>query len=62
MGDNYQYLQSQLQTVLDKLESTTNIDEAVKLHEQGQKLLKQLETYLAGVKKTIQAAEKKAKP
>ncbi len=51
---NYQKLKSDLEEVLDALQNPdTDIDEALKLHEKGQKLLKQLEAYLSDVETKI---------
>ena len=44
---NYQILREELDIVLDKIQSdTVDVDEAIKLYEQGIKLAKQLEEYL----------------
>lgn len=46
-NNNYQNLKIQLDDILSKLQSEgIDIDEAIKLHEQGQKLISELEKYL----------------
>lgn len=53
--NSYQSLSLQLDEVLTKLEQPDiDIDEAVMLYEQGQKIIKQLNTYLAKAENKIE--------
>ncbi len=57
---SYQRLKSQLDNVLNRLQAEdVDIDEAVKLHEQGQQLVKQLEKYLEATSLKITKLSKK---
>jgi exodeoxyribonuclease VII small subunit len=59
---SYQELKQQLDTILRQLQDEdTDIDEAISLHKEGQKVLKQLDSYLAHVAKDsdIKTAVKK---
>lgn len=50
----YAELQSELDTILAKLQSEqADIDEAMKLYERGEKIIKQLEQHLAKAENTI---------
>jgi exodeoxyribonuclease VII small subunit len=52
---NYQELQEQLDTVLAKLQAPdVHVDEAVKLYEEGLKLVSALEKHLKGAENTIE--------
>ncbi len=49
---SYQQLKQELEQVLGQLQhEETDIDEAVKLHKQGQEVIKKLDQYLADVSK-----------
>lgn len=57
MKKTYQELKEQLDTVLDRLQDpATEIDDAIKLHETGKKLLTELETYLEQAEQKIKKA------
>ena len=54
---SYRDLKAQLDEVLVKLQAEDiDIDEAIKLHDQGQELIKQLEVYLGSVSDKISKA------
>lgn len=56
----YTQLKAELDEVLIKLQDpSTDLDEAVKLHESGKKLLKKLEAYIDKAEVSIKAANKK---
>lgn len=59
MKKTYQELKEQLDTVLDRLQDpATEIDDAIKLHESGKKLLVELEVYLEKAEEKIKKAVK----
>jgi exodeoxyribonuclease VII small subunit len=48
----YQELKNELGAVLEQLQNEdTDIDQAVELHKKGQKLIKELESYLGAIDK-----------
>lgn len=52
----YQELKNELEAVLEQLQNEdTDIDQAVELHKQGQKLIKELEGYLGAIDKGTKA-------
>lgn len=56
---SYRELQTQLDTVLDHLQSAElDIDKALELYKQGQNLIKQLEDYLQTAKNTVEELKK----
>ena len=57
---NYQKLKAEFEEVLDSLQNPdTDIDEALKLHAKGQKLLAKLEVYLKEVETKINDKQSK---
>jgi exodeoxyribonuclease VII small subunit len=47
MTKTYKQLQTELDEVLEKIQAEElNVEEAIKLYEQGEKLIRELETYL----------------
>lgn len=59
MKKTYQELKEQLDTILDRLQDpATEIDDAIKLHETGKKLLAELEAYLEQAEQKIKKAVK----
>lgn len=59
---SYQLLKDQLDSIVSKLqEDDLDIDEAMKLHEQGMKLVDELEKYLKTAENKITKAKKQAK-
>lgn len=51
---NYQQLQSELDQILDRLQSgETDIDEALELHKHGQEIIKSMESYLKKAEATL---------
>ena len=52
---NYGEIKNKLDEVIAKMQDTdTDLDQALKLHEDGKKLVKQLESYLKDVEKKIE--------
>lgn len=59
---SYQLLKDQLDSIVSKLqEDDLDIDEAMKLHEQGMELVDELEKYLKTAENKITKAKKQAK-
>lgn len=57
--NNYADLKIQLDEIIEQLErEDIDIDEAVKLHAQGQKIVAELETYLAKTKHKFEVIKK----
>lgn len=56
MAENYQQKKQKLSDILEKLQdSEIDIDEALKLHDQAKKLVKDLEEYLGVVEEKIKS-------
>lgn len=56
----YKQLKNELEKVLDRLQDPqTDIDEALRLHEEGKKLIDQLEAYLDDVEQKVGKASSK---
>ncbi len=59
MKESYSELKNRLEEIIEALQSTDlDLDEAIKLHEEGQKILKKLDDYLAGMEAKIKASKK----
>lgn len=61
MKKTYQELKQELDDVMGALQQdSVDVDEAVKLYEQGQKLVSELEEYLEKTEATVKKVSKKA--
>lgn len=57
---NYGEIKEQLDEVLEKMQDpNTDLDQVLKLHQKGKKLVKELESYLKGVEKEIESVKDK---
>lgn len=59
MKQNYSELKTRLEKIIDSLQSSeVELDEAIKLHEEGQKILKKIDEYLADMEAKIKDIKK----
>ena len=56
---SYSQLKAELDSVIARMQAdTTDIDEALKAYETGEKLIKELETYLKNAENTLKKTKK----
>ncbi len=59
MAKNYSELKNKLNQIIDKIQSPdTELDEAIKLHKEGETIVKELEAYLAQASQKIKSVKK----
>lgn len=60
MAKNYSELKNKLNQIIDRIQSPDiELDEAIKLHKEGEAIIKELEVYLAQASQKIKSVKKR---